>query len=103
MKKMIIALLLSSSVQAQQMSEDEMVATLYIACSASNAILAEKMEPPFQNVVLSEAIRFRDYINPEYHYLIAESIENLSALYNHGQITWDELVDLAQDCSAIKE
>ena len=98
-----VACINAEAAPVEEYDDDTVMATVMLTCAATNAILAATAPEPAASVMTNEALRFKSYILPQYHHLIAKAIDALSWQYNNGQVTWDEMVDVGQACASISE
>jgi hypothetical protein len=71
----------------------------YALCAAVNGLVASKLpeDTAFQEVILRVARYFAQFASEK---AIHHHLEVVIKMWNDGHITWDQIVDLSQDCEA---
>ena len=85
-------------------AQDSLAVESHLVCAAANGILVTRMEPGVMaDLITSVGLR---HANSARNAGAAESdirqfIEALGFAYNEGEITWEEIADIAEGCSQI--
>lgn len=72
---------------------------IYTICAAAQGILASRMDGVFGEMMLAEAQRFVAKIEDRSQ--IEGAMRGIQRAYNAGEFTWEQLVDLAEQCSEV--
>ena len=86
---------------AQDEVNDEYQKEVFATCAAVQSAVAEKIESAMSESILVDAKWFADLASDIA--LVETKLRRIQKGYDEGNLSWQKLVDLAEDCSAMKQ
>jgi hypothetical protein len=105
MKFRLLAVLIPTAIAASAVAQDEVsdeaMLETFATCAAVQSAVAVKMDSAMAEFIIADARWFASIVNDDA--LVKKQILIIQKGYNDGNISWQELVDLAQGCSTMKQ
>lgn len=96
----LISLSTSHQTASEEVDAEALAQELFAGCAAVQSLVTIMMDGELKQVILADARWFAGLVTDKS--LIEKMMLQFQKGYNDGNVTWRELVDLAEECSQTK-